>query len=397
MHRDNGAAPSPNLSPSAGLGSRSGPRPREGGTCLSVGIIPLPNFTLTTFAGFIDVLRLAGDEGDRSRRRACAWTVLAPELRPVRSSCGVELIPGERIGMPGCLKAGPHGPARFDYLVVVGGLLPPPEGRMLDPRTTAFLREAHDAGIGLIGSCTGSLALAEAGLLHGGARCCVSWYHYPDLVERFPHVTPVADRLWVREGRIATCAGGLAAVDLAAVLVAEHVGGAAAQKSLHILLADGPREGDSAQPQPPNTIAVRDGRVRRAMLLMEQNLSVPPPVEWLAAAVALSKRQLERLFRRELGASLQEFGRDLRLSYAVWLMAHAPARISDVAAQCGFSDGAHFSRLFRAAFGLSPVAAQRAGPEALRAMLERWWPYAALGVGRASPRSAAAADRRPYL
>ena len=361
---------------------------------LSVGFILLPNFTLTTFAGFVDMLRLAADAGDRSRPRSCAWTVLSATPRPVRSSCGVELIPHDTLTAP----------ERFDYLVVVGGLLPVPGARMLDDPTRAYLHAAHAAGVTVIGSCTGSLALVEAGLLRRGARCCVSWYHYPDLIERFPDVTPVADRLWVREGRIATCAGGLAAVDLAASLIQERLGGSAAQKSAHILLCESPRASGAAQPQPPNMLAIRDPRVRRAMLLMEQNLSSPPGVEQLAAGVAVSKRQLERLFRRELGVSLQAFGRDLRLSYAVWLMAHAPGRISDVAAQCGFSDAAHFSRTFRGVFGTSPMAAQRRGAEALRALLAQWWPYGGEAMpGRAgtdgplAPSPPASADRRPYL
>ena len=135
------------------------------------------------------------------------------------------------------------------------------------------------------------------------------------------------------------------------------------------------------------------------MLLMEQNLSSPPSAEQLAADVAVSKRQLERLFRRDLGVGMQQFGRDLRLSYAVWLMTHAACRISDIAAQCGFADAAHFSRNFRAAFGDTPVAAHRRGGAALQAMLEGWWPYGALPRAAApggAPRSLAA-DRRPYL
>ena len=358
---------------------------------LSVGIIPLQNFTLTTFSGFIDMLRLAADEGDRSRPNACAWTVLGPDRKPVRSSCGVEVQPQEAFGTPD----------RFDVIVVAGGLLPPPEDRMLGARARAFLQAAHRAEVELVGICTGSFALVEAGLLRPGARCCVSWYHYPDLLERFPDVTPVADRLWVRDGAITTCAGGLAAVDLAATLIQERLGGAVAQKSLHILLAEGPRSGASTQPQPPNMLPVRDRRVRRAMLLMEQNLSSPLDAGQLAIEVAVSKRQLERLFRRDLGVGMQQFGRDMRLSYAVWLMTHASTRISDVAAHCGFADAAHFSRTFRTAFGDSPVAAHRRGPAALQAMLERWWPYGRL-LEAAGPPGAAASlpspgDRRPYL
>ena len=371
--------------------SETRPGDRTQAVRFAVGIIPLQNFTISTFSGFIDMLRLAADEGDRSRPHACGWTVLGPDRNPVRSSCGIGVQPQELLGAPD----------RFDMIVVAGGLLPPLENRMLDDRTRAFLQAAFRAGVELIGICTGSLALVEASLLRPGARCCVSWYHYPDLLERCPDVTPVADRLWVREGLITTCAGGLAAVDLAATLIQERLGGAVAQKSLHILLAEGPRSGAATQPQPPNMLPVRDQRVRRAMLLMEQNLSWPLDARQLAAEVAVSKRQLERLFRRDLGAGMQQFSRDMRLSYAVWLMTHAASRISDIAAQCGFADAAHFSRTFRAAFGDSPVAVHRRGGAALQAMLERWWPYGEVpkvagppGAPRPLP---ASGDRRPYL
>ena len=370
-----------------------GTPPARTRTRLSVGIVMLPNFTLTAFAGFVDMLRLAADEGDRSRPRNCTWTVLGAELlRPVRASCGVEFLPQDTYGDP----------ARFDYLVVVGGLLPAAGDRMLTAPLLGFLRDAHDRGGNLIGICTGSLALAEAGLLRPGARCCVSWYHYPDLVERHPELVPVADRLWVQDGRIATCAGGLAATDLAAALVKKHIGHAAAQKSLHILLSDGPRLAGAAQPQPANTARVADARVRRTMLLLEQNLATPLPIDRLAAAVAISPRQLQRLFRRELGVSLQGFGRDLRLHYAAWRMIHAPGRLSDVAAQCGFSDAAHFSRTFSTAFGVSPIVAQRRGAAAMRRMVEGWWPYGGAGTGLLPPPDAnepgqsRTADRRPY-
>lgn len=352
---------------------------------LSVGIIPLRNFTLTTFSGFIDMLRLAADEGDRSRPNACAWTVLGSDRNPVRSSSGVEVQPQELFGAPD----------KFDVVVVAGGLLPAPETPMVHHRTRAYLRAAHKAGVGLIGICTGSLALAEIGVLRPGARCCVSWYHYPDLLERFPLVTPVADRLWVRDGQVTTCAGGLAAVDLAATLIQEHLGGAVAQKGLHILLTEGPRPGGAPQPQPPSMLPVRDQRVRRAISLIEQNLSSPLGAERLAAEVAVSKRQLERLFTRDLGVGIQRFSRDMRLSYAVWLMMRAHARLSDVAAQCGFADAAHFSRSFRAAFGDTPMAAQRRGAAALHAILERWWPYGHLFPVAGSPGEPD--DRRPYL
>ena len=62
---------------------------------LRVGFILARRFTLCAFANFVDVLRLAADEGDRSRPILCEWSVLSGSMDPVVSSCGVS--PGSLI------------------------------------------------------------------------------------------------------------------------------------------------------------------------------------------------------------------------------------------------------------------------------------------------------------
>ena len=75
-------------------------RPRPAGPRLSVGFILARRFTLCAFANFVDVLRLAADEGDRSRPIFCDWSVLSDSMDPVPSSCGVTVQPNERLGDP---------------------------------------------------------------------------------------------------------------------------------------------------------------------------------------------------------------------------------------------------------------------------------------------------------
>lgn len=364
---------------------------------LSFGLLPLRHFTMLPFAGFVDVLRLSADEGDRSRPRACRWTVVAPGARSVRASCGIEVAAWEDLGDP----------ARFDWIVVVGGLLYPGQPQ-LDPGVGPWLRRAQAARVGLVGICTGSLALVEAGAIRAGRPVCVSWYHHRDLAERHPAVRPVSDRLWLRAGRLVTCAGGTAAIDLAASLVRERLGDAAVRKGLDIMVTDGTRAASAAQPLPPGLLRIRNPRVRRAVLLMEQSLAAPLPAAALAEGVAISRRQLERLFRAELGTSVQEFARQLRLSRAVWRMARGRDRLTDIAQQSGFADQAHFSRQFRAAFGKAPSAARRAGPEALLGMHDQWWPHGGAPgdaplrrgmrprVAPPAPAKPTGEERRPY-
>jgi len=308
---------------------------------LSVGFVLAQNFTLSAFSLFIDQLRLAGDEGDRSRQILCHWSVMTRRQAPVKASCGVQISPTSDF-IP---------PAQFDYIVVVGGLLH--AGPQLDEASIAYLKTAAQQGVALVGLCTGSFILARAGLMKG-RKCCVSWYHSQDFAEEFPDLEPVADRLFVADGDRITCAGGGGTADLATFLIERHVGRSVAQKSRHVLMLDRARAGSDAQPHPPMVEGVVDERVRRAMLMMEQNMTDPLPISEIAARLKLSTRQLERLFLSVVGTRPTEFYRSLRLRYARWLLDNTNRQVTDIAMDAGFSDCAHFSRHFKATHGFAP-------------------------------------------
>lgn len=138
---------------------------------LSGAFLLLPEFTLLAFTCFVEALRHAADEGDLSRPLHCRWTVLGPSLAPVRASCGVEMSPWELL----------RDPRDFDYIVVVGGLVRG-HGRIA-AAVYEHLRTAAKHGVPLVGLCTGSVALARAGLMRD-RRCCVYLFHVREFLER---------------------------------------------------------------------------------------------------------------------------------------------------------------------------------------------------------------------
>ena len=99
---------------------------------------------------------------------------------------------------------------------------------------------------------------------------------------------------------------------------------------------------------------IQDLRVRQAAHFIEQRIDNPPPLDAIARYVGVGRRQLERAFRLATGLSPMAFQRQLRLEYGCWLLLNKPSSITQVALDCGFADGAHFSRDFRAHFGVSP-------------------------------------------
>jgi transcriptional regulator GlxA family with amidase domain len=308
---------------------------------LRVGVVLAEHFTLSAFAVFIDHLRLAADEGDRSRPVHVQWSIMASRQESVPASCGVMIEP----------TSGLLAPDLLDYVVVVGGILH--AGPQIDEATVRYLREVDVAGTPLIGICTGSFILCRTGLMQG-RRSCVSWYHYQDFREAFPGHGVVADRLFLADGPRITCAGGAGAAALATHLIERHLGRALAQKASQVLLFDRPRAGSEAQPHPPLSETVSEPRVRRALLLMEQNLTRPVAIAAVADELGVSIRQLERLCREHVGMGPASLYRQLRMRYAHWLVENTDRSVTDIANDAGFADCAHFSRQFKDVYGLSP-------------------------------------------
>jgi AraC-like DNA-binding protein len=91
------------------------------------------------------------------------------------------------------------------------------------------------------------------------------------------------------------------------------------------------------------------------------NLARPVTVQEVAAAVHLSERHAERLFRAVTGASLMSTLRRLRLELAAQLLLDHALTVTQVARACGYSDVRPFSTAFRRHYGRTPGEYRRTG------------------------------------
>ncbi|WP_447764197.1 GlxA family transcriptional regulator [Sphingopyxis panaciterrae] len=308
---------------------------------LRIGFILAPRFTLAAFANFVDAVRLAADDGDRSRQVDCEWAVLGEPGEMIEASCGLH------VRSSGTLES----PERFDYIVVVGGLL---HGK---PRVSSdvnvFLKTAAKMQVPLIGLCTGSFILARAGLLTG-YQICVSWYHINEFRDEFPALNAESSRMFVIDRDRLTCAGGTSAVHLASHLIEKHCGRGQALKSLRILIEQQALPASAWQPEEFVTRPSQDNLVKRAMLAIEQHIGVRTPLPTLAQSLGISIRQLQRRFENDVGIGVREYRRNLQLSRAKWLVQHTDRPMTEIALDCGFSDSAHFSRTYKQHFEILP-------------------------------------------
>lgn len=321
----------------------------QGKPALTVGIVLMDQFTLAAFAGLVDVLRLAGDHGGRSRQIHTAWRVMSWDGKPRCSSAGLTIDVADRL---------PEDPSVFDYVAVCGGN-DYISGRMPEALRD-WLRLAAAQRVRLLGICTGTFALAQADVI-GPRTVCVHWNVLDAFRERFPQTRAVVDRLFVDEGDLISCAGSTAAIDLALYLVARHCGRDKAQQAMRHMMLQGVRPGRVPQAHFRTDLSgIQDLRVRQAAHYIEQRIDKPPPLDAIARYVGVGRRQLERAFRLAIGMSPMAFQRQLRLEYGSWLLLNNSCSITQIALDCGFADGAHFSRDFRAHFGVSPRQYQQA-------------------------------------
>ena len=74
----------------------------------------------------------------------------------------------------------------------------------------------------------------------------------------------------------------------------------------------------------------------------------------LAEHLGVNRTQLAQAFRREMGCTMGEFVRALRVSYVQRALSETSLPIAQVALDAGFADQSHCSRVFRELVGCSP-------------------------------------------
>lgn len=323
---------------------RTGDSETDNRPALSVAFILLPDFTLMAFSGFIEALRHAADDADRSRQVRCHWTVLGASLKPARASCGVEVTPWQPLGDP----------SAFDYIVVVGGLLRGQE--RVGPEIVRYIRKAAQEGVVVIGLCTGSFLLARAGLLQK-RRCTVSHYHVDDFRAEFPDIEADAGSLFTIDQNVITCAGGGASIDLALHIIATHIDRSAVLKCISQMVIESSREPNHPQNHlNDGACGTDDPVVRRAFLYIVVNINNSISVQQLADHLSLGVRRLERNFRARVGLTPADFIRRIRVEHGKRLLERTRKSVTQVAYDCGFADASHFARACQAVLGVTPRA-----------------------------------------
>lgn len=221
-----------------------------------------------------------------------------------------------------------------------------------------WLRRRAYAGTVIAAPGSGTVLAAKAGLLDGYA-CVTHWRLQDEFKERFPRVR-VQTGLYVIDRDRMTSGGGLATYDLALAIVAGELGmTAAAEIADQMLHARIRQPAESPRMALPLRYGVTDERIATAIAAMESAIEQPLGLAELAECAGLSPRQLQRLFVSALGQTPHQVYATVRLRVARQLLQQSTLSVTDIAIRCGFVDASHFTKRYRALFGLTPAATRR--------------------------------------
>jgi AraC family carnitine catabolism transcriptional activator len=127
----------------------------------------------------------------------------------------------------------------------------------------------------------------------------------------------------------------------------------AAEVADHLLLTR-VRAPNAGQRQANETAESGDAVIAKVVQLMAAHLEEPLSCRELARRVGLSLRQVERRFAQELGLSVLQHYRNIRVAKAHQLLQQTALSVIDVAVACGFSSPEYFSRVYRRQFACLP-------------------------------------------
>ncbi len=300
-----------------------------------------PGLPLFSLASALDVLRHANRFAGREHYQ---WHLLTEGDQAVVDGNGLPLSPSIELA---AIK-------KVDFAFIVAGF---DAGQIDQPQLCRWLawQARRDCIIG--GISNGAFLLAATGLLNQHSAT-THWEDFESFYLLFPETRARYQRFVIDRKRI-TCAGGSATLDLFIELVRQDLGNEIALKiSRQMLLQE-------QSVVLPGTLSNRTSRlqhsapVQRALSLIEAGVGQSINVNELARRSGIGRRELLRLFRKELNSTPSQVLGRRRLDRARSLILNTALPMAAIADSVGFSSQSHLTSSYHRQFGITPAQQRR--------------------------------------
>ncbi|MCW3128320.1 MAG: helix-turn-helix protein [Bacteroidetes bacterium] len=217
-----------------------------------------------------------------------------------------------------------------------------------------WIIEQYKKGSEVASLCVGAFLLASTGLIDG-KKCTTHWIACDNFRQMYPNVSLVTEKIVTDENGIYTSGGAFSYLNLVLYLIEKYSGRDVAIYCSKLLEVDIDR-----QSQLPFAIfggqqTHQDDVVQKAQQYIEQNYAEKITIDQLADRFAISRRNLERRFKKASGNSPVEYIQRVKIEAAKKSFESSRENINEVMYAVGYSDSKAFRATFRKITGVSPL------------------------------------------
>lgn len=218
-----------------------------------------------------------------------------------------------------------------------------------------WMVQQYSGGASIATLCIGVFLLAATGLLKG-KRCATHWVEADTFRSMFPDVNLVPDKIITDDSNIYTSGGAYSWLNLILYIIEKMAGRDMAITCSKLFEIQIERNSQSAfmifSPQKRH----EDDAVKKAQDYLEQNYADRISVDDLARTVGVSRRNLERRFRKVTFNSIAEYLQRVRIEAAKQTLEQERENVNEAMYKAGYNDSKAFRNTFKKLTGLSPLA-----------------------------------------
>jgi transcriptional regulator GlxA family with amidase domain len=328
--------------------------PLIGSTPLHVSLVALPEASVSTLAGILDVMNGPallglGEPGAQPPFR----------IEVVGESKGLMTLAS---GVPFEVSRSIDGIEATDIVIVPSVILSREgwhTGRY--PRLLKWVQRMHEGGAMLCSACSGIFLLAETGLFDGKDATVHFWYAHA-FQSLYPKVPIHPERVLVISGlrEELVCSGASTTWhDLVLYLTARHAGATIAQEVARMFALQWHHDGLAPYIVFEGRRDHGDGEILSAQQWLSRHFSVAHPVEEMIKRSKLAERTFKRRFSSATGLTPIVYVQRLRIEDAKRRLERTDAPVDEIGWRVGYEDPAFFRRLFKRITGMAPGAYRR--------------------------------------
>lgn len=240
-------------------------------------------------------------------------------------------------------------------LVVIPALGGNPELTLQDNLDfVPWIVKQYNNGAEVASLCVGAFLLAATGLLNG-KKCSTHWAAAGSFRKMFPEVELMEDRILTDESGIYSSGGAFSYLNLILYIIEKYAGRQLAVFCSKVFQIEIERGSQSPFIMFHGQKEHEDEPIKKAQEYIEQNFQDKITVDQLASMFALSRRNLERRFKKATSNTVVEYIQRVKIEAAKLNLESSRENVNEIMYNVGYTDPKAFRTTFKKITGLSPL------------------------------------------